>query len=65
MKWGTHILNGGWAPLDPHWRRPWSVVRFTAAFFISFIVTVSVPDSALAAQISPPKCFQWSPNGDF
>jgi len=47
MKWASHILNrraGHHCP--PHWRRPWSVVRFTDAFFVSFIVTIFVPDSA-------------------
>jgi len=38
-----------------------SVVRFTPAFFDSFTVTVFVPDSAVAAQICPPKCLQGPP----
>jgi len=39
--------------------------NFTAAFFVSFIVTVFVPDSAIVAQLCPPKCLQGPPNGDF
>jgi len=42
VKWGA-----GRTPLAPHWRRPWSVDRFTPAFFVSFIVTGFVPDSPL------------------
>jgi len=49
MKWGRRT------PLAPHWRQPWSVDRFTAAFFVSFSVTIFVPDSAVAAQICPPQ----------
>jgi len=52
------------APLDPHWRRPWGVVRFTTAFFVSFIVTVFVPDCAAAVQICSPKMLSGFPNGD-
>jgi len=29
--------------------------NFTAAFFVTFIVTVFVPDSVVAAQLCPPK----------
>jgi len=61
---GAKHEMGGRTPLTPHWRRPWSVVRITAAFFVSFIVTVFAPDSAIAAQICPQKCLQ-GPNGDF
>jgi len=39
--------------------------NFTAAFFVSFIVTVFVPDSAIVAQLCPLKCLQGPPNGDF
>jgi len=34
----------------------------TAVFFVSFIVTVFVPDSALAAQIFPPKMLAGAPH---
>jgi len=37
------------------------VVRFTAAFFVNFIVTVFVPDSAVAAQIFPLKILTGAP----
>jgi len=55
--------NGGAGHHWPsHWRRPWSVVRFTAAFFVSFIVTVFVPDSACSRPNLPlPKCLQGPP----
>jgi len=52
---GSKHEMGGWAPLDSHWWRPLSVVRFTAAFFGSFIVTVFVSDSAVADIIYPLK----------
>jgi len=48
-----------------YWRRPWSVVKFTAVFFVSFTVTVFVPDSAVAAQICPHKILTGALNGDF
>jgi len=51
-----HEMGGG-----HHWRRPWSVVRFTAAFLVSFVVTVFVPDSAVAAQIFPLKILTGAP----
>ena len=35
--------------------------NFTAAIFVSFLVTVFVPDSAAASQILPPKCLQGPP----
>jgi len=48
-------------PLAPHWRQPWSVVRFTAAFLVSFTVSVFAPDSAVSAQICPKNAYraQW------
>jgi len=46
------------------WLRAWSVVRLTATFFVSFIVTVFLPDSAIATQICPPKYLQGPPSGD-
>jgi len=52
-------------PLAPHWLRSGSVARFTAAFLVSFTVTVFLPDSAVAAQIFPPKMLTGAPSGDF
>jgi len=37
--------------------------NFTAAFFVSF--TVFVPDSAVVAQLCPPRNAYRAPNGDF
>jgi len=34
---------------------------FTAAFFVIFIVTIFVPDSAVAAQLCPPKMLTGAP----
>jgi len=59
---GAKHEMGGRKPLASHWRQPWSVVRFNAAFLVSFIVTVFAPDSAIAAQICLPKMLtgpQW------
>jgi len=50
MKWGGTDFK---CRVGHHWPRPWSVVRFTAAFLVSFIVTVFVPDSAVAARVCP------------
>jgi len=62
---GAQHERGGRTRLAPSWRRPWSVVRFTAGFFVSFIVTVFVLDSVVAAQICLPKMFTGAHNGDF
>jgi len=55
---GAKHEMGGRTPLAPHWRRPRSVVRFTAAFLVSFTVTVFAPDSAVAAQICPQNAYR-------
>jgi len=38
--------------------------NFAAAFFVSFIVTASVADSAVVAQLCPPEMLPGAPNGD-
>jgi len=38
--------------------------NFTAAFFVSVIVTFFVPDNAVVAQLWPQKCLQGLPKGD-
>jgi len=68
---GAKIFLGGFHLPAPPWLQAcnkyvmgvWSN-NFTAAFFVSFIVTVFVPDSAVVAQLSPPECLQGPPNGD-
>jgi len=39
--------------------------NFTAAFFVSFIVAVFVPDSAVVARLCSPAMRTGAPNGDF
>jgi len=38
--------------------------NFTAAFFVSSIVTVFVPDSAVVAQLCHPEMLTGAPDGD-
>jgi len=55
---GSQLWNGVPDTTGPHWRRPWSVVKLTAALLVSFTVTVFAPDSAVATQICPQNAYR-------